>query len=135
MLRLGGVFLLMTLVAAGCGNPSTEGSSESLAEYCDLARGIDDAISRSHLKRVSFKGADRIPAGQLQPGTVLAAQTSSGNLAKLRVVRFRSSEELSKTDSERLRNLKIQAIDNPCHLELEWELFVPPPRRPCYRER
>ena len=76
----------------------------------------------------SLSGSDK--GGVLEPGAVFGLRTVEGNLAKLRVVGYRSSHDVTFPGSNILsqsarQRLRIRPAIARYHLELEWVVYRP----------
>jgi hypothetical protein len=97
-------------------------------------------ISRADLLNVTYS-PNKVPNTSLAPGTVLALRTTEGNFAKLRVVRYRESHDVSFPEAKTMRpESRALRLDRPnirnYHLEVEWVLYPKKdPNLPVYAEQ
>jgi hypothetical protein len=71
---------------------------------------------------------EKIPNSYLVPGAIVAVRTTEGNLAKVRVIRYRelhdfSFKESENLDSDQKRFLLSEENEKNYHLEVEWVLY------------
>jgi hypothetical protein len=89
-----------------------------------------ESITREDLLGLSYS-ASSLPNSSLIPGVVFALRTSDGNVAKMRVIRYRDSHDFSFPETQQFGIAdKAFYLGRPkyknYHLEVEWVLYRKP---------
>jgi hypothetical protein len=75
-----------------------------------------EKITAEDLGKLKYS-TDKISESILRPGAVVAVRTARGNLAKLKVVRYRALHDFDFKEAIRLSDIKEY------HLEVEWVIY------------